>query len=150
MDVLLKYHKDMQGKEVIDTSGNVIGKVTDISWDESSKEIKLFEVGSGGFMEMFGRGEKKIIPFDMISKIGDKILIKSEYNKMKEEKSSNVVSSKAKESSKAKDTSNFNISKIKGFSLKKENKKSEGNEKDNDNIEDIEESIEDFRMRNSL
>lgn len=152
MDVLMKYHKDMQGKEVIDTSGNVIGKVSDIAWDESSREIKLFEVSSGGFMEMFGRGEKKILPYDIISTIGEKILIKSDYTNMKEEKNSQDVGSKVEDSSKDKDTSSFNISKLKGFSIKKDDKKIEDNEKndDNGNIKSIEESIEDFRMRNNF
>ena len=49
----------MHGKEVIDTSGNVIGKVKDISWDESTKQLKFFEIGTGGIMEMLGRGDKK-------------------------------------------------------------------------------------------
>ncbi len=152
MDVLMKYHKDMQGKEVIDTSGNVIGKVSDIAWDESSREIKLFEVSSGGFMEMFGRGEKKILPYDIISTIGEKILIKSDYTNMKEEKNSQDVGSKVEDSSKDKETSSFNISKLKGFSIKKDDKKIEDNEKndDNGNIKSIEESIEDFRMRNNF
>ena len=96
MDVLMKYHKDMHGKEVIDTSGNVLGKVKDIEWDESTKQIKLFSVGTGGIMEMLGRGETKILPFDIIDAIGEKILIKTEPSEMTEEGSSDLNDSQDK------------------------------------------------------
>ena len=84
MDVLMRYNKDMQGKEVIDKYGNVIGKVKDIEWDKTTKEIKLFEVSSGGIKELFGMGEKKILPIDMIDNIGEKILINLEDNNIQE------------------------------------------------------------------
>ena len=77
MDVLMKYNKDMRGKEVIDGYGNVLGKVTDIEWDESTRQLKNFEIGNGGFMEMLGRGDKKILSFDIVDAIGEKILIKT-------------------------------------------------------------------------
>ena len=156
MDVLMNYHKDMHGKEVIDTSGNVIGKVKNISWDEKSKEIKFFETGSGGIMEMFGRGETKILPFDVIATIGEKILIKTEPSKMTKENNSKVEdSSRIKDISKVTNSSKFNfskikdISKIKGGSMNRENKNVE-NLEDNVNIDDIEDTIEDFRIRNSF
>lgn len=168
MDVLLNYHKDMHGKEVIDTSGNVIGKVKDISWNEETKEIKFFEVGSSGIMDIFGRGESKILPFDMISTIGEKILIKSEPNEISKEDNPKVVSSsgvednskvtrssRIKDISKVKDSSKFSISKVKdisknkGFSMNKKTKNVE-DVGENGNIDDIEDTIEDFRIRNSF
>jgi sporulation protein YlmC with PRC-barrel domain len=76
MNVLMNY-KDIKGKEVIDKSGNVIGKVSDIGWDKSTRELNSFEVSSGGFLS---RGEKKILPFDMIESIGEKILINIKDN----------------------------------------------------------------------
>ena len=77
MDVLMKYNKDMRGKEVIDGYGNVLGKVTDIEWNESTRQLKNFEIGNGGFMEMLGRGDKKILSFDIVDAIGEKNINKN-------------------------------------------------------------------------
>ena len=154
MSALMNYHKDMHGKEVIDTSGNVIGKVKDISWDKESEKIKFFEIGSGGIMEMLGRGETKILPFDMITTIGEKILIKTESSEITKVDNSKVEQgSRVKDISKDNNTSKFNfarvkdISKIKGGSMKNKNVE---NLEDNENIDDIEDTIEDFRIRNSF
>jgi sporulation protein YlmC with PRC-barrel domain len=183
MDVLIDYHKDVQGKEVIDRLGNVLGKVNNISWDKSTKEIKFFEIGTGGIMEMLGRGEKKILPFDIIETIGDKILIKTENTEFTNYDISNIKkvavvkdSSKDKDipvvvnkledknhsivthTSRIKDISKKNISKvkdiskIKDFSMKKDTNNVENVEKNDNNtdIDDIEDTIEDFRIRNSF
>ena len=168
----MKYHKDMHGKEVIDSYGNVLGKVNDISWDESTREIKFFEIGTGGIMEMLGRGDKKILPFDIIDSIGEKILINTETTEPMKDYNSKVEvipvvkdnskvkdisavnsSSKAKDSSivthtsRIKDISKFNISKLKGKKNVEDIKKSDN---DTMNMEDIEDTIEDFRIRNSF
>ncbi len=197
MDVLMKYNKDMRGKEVIDGYGNVLGKVTDIEWDESTRQLKNFEIGNGGFMEMLGRGDKKILSFDIVDAIGEKILIKTGATEPVKEDISKVKNiSRVKDSSKAKviptventsnakviptvennpkakdssivthtsrikDISKFNISKIKdiskvkNFTHSKDTKNVEDIEKadedDNLNIDDIEDKIEDFRIRNSF
>jgi sporulation protein YlmC with PRC-barrel domain len=172
MDVLIDYHKDVQGKEVIDRLGNVLGKVNNISWDKSTKEIKFFEIGTGGIMEMLGRGEKKILPFDIIETIGDKILIKTENTEFTNYDISNIKKvAVVKDSSKDKDipvvvnksedknhsivthTSRIkDISKIKDFSMKKDTNNVENVEKNDNNtdIDDIEDTIEDFRIRNSF
>jgi sporulation protein YlmC with PRC-barrel domain len=165
MDVLMKYHKDMHGKEVIDSYGNVLGKVKDIAWDESTKEIKFFEIGTGGIMEMLGRGDKKILPFDIIDSIGEKILINTETTEPMKEYNSRVKynskvkdisvvdnSSKVKDSSmvthtsRIKDISKLNISKLKAKKNVEDIKKAD----DTMNMDDIEDTIEDFRIRNSF
>jgi sporulation protein YlmC with PRC-barrel domain len=142
MDVLMKYHKDMHGKEVIDSCGNVLGKVKDIAWDESTKEIKFFEIGTGGIMEMIGRGDKKILPFDIIDSIGEKILINTETTEPMKE-----YNSKVKDSSKVTHTSRIkDISKLKAKKNVEDIKKAD----DTMNMDDIEDTIEDFRIRNSF
>lgn len=181
MAELMNYNKDMHGKEVIDSYGNVLGKVNNISWDKSSNEIKFFEIGSGGLMEMLGRGEKKILPFDIIKTIGEKILIKTIgtetvnkdiYNvktipKNKEDtkvKDDMIVANDSKvkkgsmvtHTSRIKDISKFNISKVKNvskvkaLSMKKDTKKVVDEKSNEPDIEDIEDTIEDFRIRNSF
>jgi sporulation protein YlmC with PRC-barrel domain len=160
MDVLMKYHKDMHEKEVIDSYGNVLGKVKDIAWDESTKEIKFFEIGTGGIMEMIGRGDKKILPFDIIDSIGEKILINTETTEPMKEYNSKVKdiprvkdisvvdnSSKVKDSSKVTHTSRIkDISKLKAKKNVEDIKKAD----DTMNMDDIEDTIEDFRIRNGF
>ncbi len=66
------------GKEVLDSSAIVIGKVRDVDIDIETKTLISFVLGKGGISEGLGlsKGET-IVPYEMISKIGDKILLKS-------------------------------------------------------------------------
>lgn len=70
--------QEIVGKEVLDSSAVVIGKVKDVEVNFMTNEIEAFIVGKGGISEGLGlsKGET-IVPYDMISKIGDKILLKS-------------------------------------------------------------------------
>ncbi|MDO5836167.1 MAG: PRC-barrel domain-containing protein [Methanobacterium sp.] len=70
--------EEIVGKEVLDSSAVVIGKVKDVEVNFMTNEIEAFIVGKGGISEGLGlsKGET-IVPYDMVSKIGDKILLKS-------------------------------------------------------------------------
>jgi sporulation protein YlmC with PRC-barrel domain len=70
--------EEIVGKEVLDSSAVVIGKVKDVEVNFTTNEIEAFIVGKGGISEGLGlsKGET-IVPYDMVSKIGDKILLKS-------------------------------------------------------------------------
>ncbi|AUB55961.1 MULTISPECIES: PRC-barrel domain-containing protein [Methanobacterium] len=70
--------QEIVGKEVLDSSAVVIGKVRDVEVNFMTNEIEAFIVGKGGISEGLGlsKGET-IVPYDMVSKIGDKILLKS-------------------------------------------------------------------------
>ncbi|EKQ51863.1 MAG: hypothetical protein B655_2116 [Methanobacterium sp. Maddingley MBC34] len=70
--------QEIVGKEVLDSSAVVIGKVKDVEVNFMTNEIEAFIVGKGGISEGLGlsKGET-IVPYDMVSKIGDKILLKS-------------------------------------------------------------------------
>ncbi len=70
--------QEIVGKEVLDSSAVVIGKVKDLEVNFMTNEIEAFIVGKGGISEGLGlsKGET-IVPYDMVSKIGDKILLKS-------------------------------------------------------------------------
>ena len=72
---------DIKGKEVIDDKGNSIGEVEDIDLNLRSRRIEGLVLREGGLTGKIGRGETRIIPCDMIDKIGDKILLKEgEYS----------------------------------------------------------------------
>ncbi|MBC7101124.1 PRC-barrel domain-containing protein [Methanothermobacter tenebrarum] len=68
--------EDIIGKEVLDSSANVIGKVKDIEVDLETRTIEALVLGKGGLSEGLGlsKGET-IVPYDMVKRIGDKILL---------------------------------------------------------------------------
>ncbi|MBV1768214.1 MAG: PRC-barrel domain-containing protein, partial [Methanobacterium sp.] len=63
---------------VLDNSATIIGKVKDVEMDLETKTIEALILGKGGISEGLGisKGET-IVPYDMVKKIGDKILLKS-------------------------------------------------------------------------
>lgn len=70
--------EEIVGKEVLDDSATIIGKVKDVEMDLETKTIEALVLGKGGISEGLGlsKGET-IVPYDMVKKIGDKILLKS-------------------------------------------------------------------------
>lgn len=69
--------EDIIGKEVLDSSATVIGKVKDIEVNLGTKRIEAIVVGKGGLSESIGISkEENVIPYDMVKQIGDKILLK--------------------------------------------------------------------------
>ncbi len=68
--------EDIIGKEVLDSSANIIGKVKDVEVDLETRTIEALILGKGGLSEGLGlsKGET-IVPYDMVKKIGDKILL---------------------------------------------------------------------------
>ena len=77
----MRVAEQIKGKEVIDSSGMVVGKVKDIEVNWSNNEIEAIVLGKGGLSESLGLSkEENIIPYDMIKQIGDKILLKENIN----------------------------------------------------------------------
>jgi sporulation protein YlmC with PRC-barrel domain len=67
---------EIMNKEVIDQKGNSLGKVKNIEWDNESNEIINIEIGEGGIREALGMADRKILSYDNIESIGDKVLLK--------------------------------------------------------------------------
>ncbi len=69
--------EEIVGKEVLDSSAVIIGKVKDVEINIEKNIIQSFIVGKGGISEGLGlsKGET-VVPYDMVSMIGDKILLK--------------------------------------------------------------------------
>jgi len=67
---------DIKGKEVIDSKGNRIGEAEDIDWDLKTRRIGGIILREGGLTAKIRLGDTRVIPCDMIDKIGDKILLK--------------------------------------------------------------------------
>lgn len=70
---------DIIGKEILDSSANVIGKVKDIEIDPSSKKLDFLIINkeSSG-RKLRSTNEEEKIPFEMIKSIGDKIILKED------------------------------------------------------------------------
>jgi sporulation protein YlmC with PRC-barrel domain len=73
--------KEIIGKEVVDTSGIVIGKVQDVDVDFETQTLEAFIVGKGGIFEGIGRSSGgTVIPYEIVKIIGDKVLLTSDLH----------------------------------------------------------------------
>lgn len=73
---------ELLGKEVIDGTGKLVGKVKDIVWNFKNNEIEslMVEETGGSFLSRIRSGEKLSIPYERIHSIGDRILIDAEFD----------------------------------------------------------------------
>jgi sporulation protein YlmC with PRC-barrel domain len=78
MVINMRIIEEIIGKEVLDSSAVVIGKVRDLELNVETNQIEAFILGKGGISEGLGlsKGET-VVPYDMIKQIGDKILLKN-------------------------------------------------------------------------
>jgi sporulation protein YlmC with PRC-barrel domain len=75
----MRIKDEVIGKEVIDTSGIVVGKVKDVEVNFETQIMETFIVGKGGILGGFGRSNNEIIiPYESVKIIGDKVLLKNE------------------------------------------------------------------------
>ncbi|MBM4241370.1 MAG: photosystem reaction center subunit H [Euryarchaeota archaeon] len=74
----MRIAEEIIGKEVLDSSAVIVGRVRDVEVNVETKKIEALVVGKGGISEGLGlsKGET-IVPFEMVKKIGDKILLKN-------------------------------------------------------------------------
>jgi len=63
----MRMREEVIGKEVLDSSAIIIGKVKDVEINLETREIESFILGKG----------ETIVPYEMVKKIGDKILLKN-------------------------------------------------------------------------
>jgi sporulation protein YlmC with PRC-barrel domain len=76
----MKIIEDVIGKEVVNTDAILIGKVSDLEFDEDTREIESLILKKGGISETLNISKSEdVIPYDMISRIGDKILLKDTF-----------------------------------------------------------------------
>ena len=73
--------KEIIGKEVVDISGIVIGKVDDVEVNFENQSLEGFMVGTGGIFGGIGRSSGgTLIPYDIVKVIGDKVLLTRDFN----------------------------------------------------------------------
>lgn len=77
----LRIIKEIIGKEVINGSAVIIGRVKDIDINFDTNEMEAFVVTKGGISESLGLSNGElIIPIERIKQIGDKILLEDEVD----------------------------------------------------------------------
>ena len=73
----MKLFDQLKGKEVIDDKGNKKGNISDVEWNPETNKVEFLIVTEGrGPSAAIGRGEKKIIAYEKVHSIGDKVLLK--------------------------------------------------------------------------
>ncbi|MBR5504376.1 MAG: PRC-barrel domain-containing protein [Methanobrevibacter sp.] len=73
--------KELIGKEVLGTDITIMGKVVDVDVDVEDNIIESIIVSKGGIQESLNISKSElVIPFDMISRIGDKVLLKDAFS----------------------------------------------------------------------
>lgn len=72
----MKIVDEVVGKEVIDESGDQVGIVEDLEWNFEMNKIDSIILKEAGISAKIGLGDKKIVSYEMIETIGDKVLIK--------------------------------------------------------------------------
>ena len=73
--------KELVGKEVLGNDIMSMGKVVDVEVDLEDNLIESIIVSKGGIQESLNISKSElVIPFDMISKIGDKIILKDIFD----------------------------------------------------------------------
>lgn len=77
----MKIVDELKGKEVIDDKGNKVGNVNDVEWNPETNKVESLIVTEGvGPSAKIGRGEKRIIPYEKIHSIGEKVLLKEQWS----------------------------------------------------------------------
>jgi sporulation protein YlmC with PRC-barrel domain len=75
--IMMRVAGQIIGKEVINSSGMIVGKVKDVEINWSNNEIEAIVLGNGSISESLGLSkEENVIPYEMVKQIGDKILLK--------------------------------------------------------------------------
>ena len=73
----MKIADELKGKEVVDSTGNKIGEISDVEWNPKSNMVESIIVTEGGASATVGMGKKKEISYNMVKTIGEKVLLKS-------------------------------------------------------------------------
>ncbi|MCC7553767.1 MAG: PRC-barrel domain-containing protein [Methanobacteriaceae archaeon] len=77
----MRFTEDLVKKEVLNSGANIIGKVVDIKFNNETYEIQDLVVKKGSISDSIkGSKSENLIPIDLIKHVGDKIILKGEYD----------------------------------------------------------------------
>jgi len=90
MAITVKNVMDLFDKDVFTTKGQYAGRVKDVEIDLAKGRVRALavEVAKGSFLEAILGGKKTlIVPYTLISSIGDIVLIKYDFSELQKEQS---------------------------------------------------------------
>ncbi len=76
----MKIVADIIGKEVLDANAIHQGVVSDLEFDEETKELLSLILKEKGFSGFTSSNTEDVVPFDLVKTIGEKIILKGEYD----------------------------------------------------------------------
>lgn len=77
---------DVIGKEILDSSANIVGKVKDIEINNSLNRIESLIIIKKGFSKkIMSSNDEEKIPFENIDHVGDKIILKQDLKDIVDE-----------------------------------------------------------------
>ncbi|MBU5682605.1 MAG: PRC-barrel domain-containing protein [Candidatus Aenigmatarchaeota archaeon] len=88
MAITIKNIVELYDRDVFTTKGQYAGRVKDVEIDLSRGRIRALavEVAKGSFLEAILGGKKTlIVPYSLISSIGDIVLIKYDFSELQKE-----------------------------------------------------------------
>lgn len=74
-NINMKIADELKGKEVVDDNGNKVGEISDVEWNPNSNRVESLVVTEGTGAKI-GMGEKRIISYNDVDSIGEKVLLK--------------------------------------------------------------------------
>ena len=69
--------KELIGKEVLSSEAKIIGRVSEVVFDEETFEITDLVLKKAGFSEQI-RDSENVVPVELVKAMGDKVLLKSD------------------------------------------------------------------------
>lgn len=72
----MKIADELKGKEVVDEEGDKIGEVSDVDWNPQTNTVESLIVTEGGASAKVGMGKKRVINYNNIKTIGEKVLLR--------------------------------------------------------------------------
>ena len=73
----MKIKDEVIGREVLDSTGHKVGEVEDVDVNFKSDRIEALVLHEGGRF----RGRERVIPFNMVETVGERIILKGEGSK---------------------------------------------------------------------
>jgi sporulation protein YlmC with PRC-barrel domain len=77
----MKISDELKGKEVVDNSGNRIGKISDVKRDPESNKVESLVITEGGDATKMGLGDKKVVSYTNVDSVGDKIVLRGSLSR---------------------------------------------------------------------
>ena len=100
MAITVKNIMDLYDRDVFTTKGQYAGRVKDVEIDLVKGRVRALavEIAKGSFLEAVLGGKKTlIVPYTLISSIGDIVLIKYDFSELQKEQSMSEQATKEEE-----------------------------------------------------